>query len=205
MIDRDRTAGRRGRPAPCACCGAPPSLRQVMRRRRASPAGGLWPLGQILDADGQLHLLADKAEARRMRRRRAGGRASPGWPESSTCSGAPTACGKVLASPAGRRATSPSVIMTTPARRWRGTSDSARSARRTAGCRHRRRRAAAAAGADDAQIEVGLVRRAARLTAASAASVACAAVADAPGSANGRRRRSRRRAAARAAPRPATG
>ena len=68
MVDRRRSAARRGRPAPSPGCGGPPSL----RHGHDAPGPGRAPacraaVRQILDPDRQLQLLADQAEARRLR------------------------------------------------------------------------------------------------------------------------------------------
>ena len=176
MVDRDRerhvAADRHHQPVRRAAILAPGHCADAR-----SPSAPAFGAGKSSTRSVSVTVLADQAEARRLRRRRGGGRPRPAAPRAARAaarrSGA--SCGRL---PAGTSWTSPSVIMTTPARRCRGTSDIARFSAANSRCRRRRRRARGFAGADDPHVEVAARCRAARSASASAVSVACRAVAD---------------------------
>ena len=111
------------RPTGTICaCAAPPSLRQVSLAS-AAETSVVSGKSSTRTVSGTSLPTRPKLGACLTTSRRS---PSFGWPESSTFSGAPSWAAVTLASPAGTSCTSPSVSMTTPARRWRGTSASSR-------------------------------------------------------------------------------
>ena len=122
-VRRDRSARqtRTSRPIGTAIgCGGPPSLRHVATAGDGSAPAfspALSGRSSTRMVSGAMLPTRPKRGARTTTSRRS---RSSGLPDSSTWSGAPTALANCGASPCGTSCTSPSVIITTPARRCCG-------------------------------------------------------------------------------------